>query len=173
MKVSAKPNPNRPGYRCTFRHPETLKVSSYGLNTRDKYEAEAVCLDIATIFNDNSHPPLRSDCTSPRLLAYKPRAVDIVFGPGSFKRLITGKEKAVHISGNVATLSGRIAALLGVHVDFKTLKKLDKILSEFESKRFELLKKKYEQLGDVNKVLKAQIEVFETERPRDYETAKQ
>lgn len=75
MKITAKPNPDRPGFRCTFKDPRTRKATCHGLATRDAEEAQAVCDDIAAIFDD---PTLVSDPTSPLLKAFHPRAVEIV-----------------------------------------------------------------------------------------------
>lgn len=166
MKITPKPFPNMPGYRCTFRHPISQKVSSFGLGTQDKNEAEATCLDIATIFDDKSDPPLRSDAKSPRLLAYKPRAVDIAFGPGTFERLLKRENKPVLENIDIGTLSGRIASVLGIRADIEKLSRIDKVLAEYESKRYAIVQKQCQQLENMVKVLKPRNEWLESELDR-------
>lgn len=166
MRVTAKPVPNKPGFRCTFRHPASQKISSFGLGTQDKTEADAICLDVATIFDDKSDPPLLSDVKSPRLLAYKPRAVDIVFGAGTFERLLKRENKPVLDDADVGTLSGRIATVLGIRADAEKIRRLDNVFAEYESKRYSVLQKQFQQLENVVKVLKPRNEWLETELER-------
>jgi integrase len=157
MKITPKPFPNQPGYRCTFRHPDTKQVSSYGLATTDPTQAEAVCNDIAALFE---HKPKRIPKGHPSLLAYQPRAVEIVYGKEVADAVLQRKQKPVLDQAEIGTLTGRILAMLDLPADVHSIeyRKLDKVLVEFESQRYKELQEQFEAAETELKVLRPRCE---------------
>jgi hypothetical protein len=149
MKIIPKPIPGQPGFKCTFRLPFTKKVSSYGLGTQDQDAAEATCNDLVLLFEADPQIPEGS----PRLLAYKPRAVEIVYGKKSASEVFQHQAKPTLDPSDVGTLSTRILAALTRTAKAKQKATLDEILSEYESIRYNELNKQYETLENRLKVL--------------------
>jgi integrase len=167
MKITPKPLPGQPGFKCTFRHPDTKKVSSYGLATQDQTEAEAVCNDIVLLF---AHTP-RIPKGSPALLAYKPRAVEVVYGKDASGEVLKLKEKAVLKPEEIGTLSARIIAAMTRTAKGKQQHTLDQILKEYESQRYKELNKQFEEAETRLKVLEpkaAEQENYIAELRREY-----
>ena len=83
QRVTASPIPGRAGYRVQFRHPAPdvrvppAATVSFGLDTREKEEADAIAADIQTILNDETffHNP-----SDPRLLTLRLKAAAAFFG---------------------------------------------------------------------------------------------
>ena len=138
MRINHKPVPGQPGFRCTFRHPKNKKVLTFGLGTQDATDAEASCRDLELIFADAK---LLDDPRSPRLLAFKPRAVEIALqstygnekGRELTAQLLQRQNKPLLDDVDIATLSGRIIQAL--NADRSKLSILDDILSQYESLR--------------------------------------
>ncbi|MCK6471523.1 MAG: tyrosine-type recombinase/integrase [Planctomycetes bacterium] len=82
-KVTIRPGKVRPGlhnFPVTFRNPLKAKIVSGSLGTSNEDEAWAICRDLERLCLNED---LWHDPESPRLVAYKPRAVELFFGKDS------------------------------------------------------------------------------------------
>ncbi|GMV81481.1 MAG: hypothetical protein AMXMBFR7_26650 [Planctomycetota bacterium] len=80
MQITPKPNPGRPGWRVTFRHPVTKRIVTGGLSTRDESAAVTVCRHLSSL---SDRPELWQEPENPVLLGFALRAVELWFGSDS------------------------------------------------------------------------------------------
>lgn len=164
MKIVAKPNAGKPGFKTTFRHPIDKNVVTHGLGTTDTDEAERICRDAVLIFSD---PELLKDSKNPRLLAYHDRAVSIVFGKPAAENLAARREKPALDSDDIGTLAVRILAAIDAKAaQGRRREILIDVLRGYESKRYGELQKEYERQENAVKVLRPRCEELEAEIQR-------
>lgn len=168
MKITAKPMPGRQGFRCAFQRPDNGRVSSYGLGTTDEFEAQRICNEVVEIFDDRS---LLEDPKSPRLLAYHPRAVQIVFygKKNILAALEQQRDKPTLDAVDIGTLGARLIRALGLAgvagIGAKR-KLIDLVLGEYESRRYGDLQRQYVKLENEVRVSRPRIEYLERELQR-------
>lgn len=153
MRLSPKQMPGGRAFQITFRDPRTKKLRCCSLSTTDQTEADAICRDAETLFNDAA---LSSDAESPRLIAYHPRAVEIVMGVAAREHADSRRLKPVLEATDVGTLAARIIDLL--HANRKFVPALTEVLGEYESKRYAELFKRCQDLENNIKALNPLVE---------------
>ena len=155
MKISAKPVPNQPGFKCTFRHPVTKKLSSYGLSTHDKDEAGRICLDTATVLTDSTLPT--NDPEHMRWQFFHGRALAIAFGQEFADRVAAKREQGPVLDfSDIARIAAALINQFGI--DLARQDELVEFLSEFESQRYNQLQQDFERSENRVRVLEPQNE---------------
>lgn len=98
------------GYRVQFRNPRLQnKNVTASLGTRDEKEARAICHDLSLLCSD---PELWQDLTSPRLLAYDRRALEVFFGQEHKEAIARLYSRAVFDKQEIRELEGAVAVAL-------------------------------------------------------------
>jgi site-specific recombinase XerD len=151
MKLTPKQTTGKLGFRVTFRHPyKAGQLVCVGLDTRDQNEADAICRDAEAIFKAD---PAIVDPMSPRLLAYLPKAVAVVFGHAAKEHTDNRRRKPLLDEADIGTLSGRILEAFQIARTTQNIKRLDAVLREFESRRYSELNANFEKVENRNKVV--------------------
>ena len=164
MKITAKLNPGRTGYRATFQDPRTKKISSYGLSTTDQTEAQRICNDIVGIFSKSK---LWEDPKTPALYGYHPRAVAIVHGQAAADELFGRQQKPVLEPSDIGNIVGALLAAIPMAIKRNTLEQtLEGALTEFESQRYKELQDQFSEAENRLKVLEPRIAELESENQR-------
>ena len=98
------------GYRVQFRNPRVQNRNvTTSLGTRDEQKARAICHDLALLCED---PALWQDPTSPRLLAYGRRALEIFFGQEHRKAIAELFSRSVFDEREIRELEGSVAVAM-------------------------------------------------------------
>jgi len=156
MRLSPKQMPGGRAFQVTFRDPRTKKLRCCSLTTTDQTEADAICRDAEILFNDAA---LSSDAESPRLIAYHPRAVELVLGVTAREHAESRRVKPALEANDVGTLAARIVDLLRANKKF--VPSLTEVLSEYESKRYAELFKRCQDLENNVKAMNPLVDEIE------------
>lgn len=177
-KITAKSNPGRPGFRCTFQDSRSGKISSFGLATQDEQEAQRIANDIVIIFGK---PALLNDKKNPGLLAYHYRAVAIVHGEEAASEVFKRQQRPVLDQSDIDTLGARIMAVITLEmeselcphcvvklpaIEEQKVKSVDALLTEFESMRYKELQDRFADAENRLKTIEPRIIELEAENGR-------